>query len=117
MDTYLAGKDDDLLHGSGSLVFQELLNDVDTESTGADDGEVCVSRHELTLVFVVCKPWGLLVVSPPLFILFLSHAAMRRVIDLTSCLRSYSPEGELPLDGNPVPPRMCVRFELAGSLR
>ena len=57
MDTYLAGKNDDLLYGSGSLVFQELLNDVDTESTGPDDGEVCVS-HELTLVFAVCNPWG-----------------------------------------------------------
>ena len=58
MDTYLAGKDDDLLYCSGSLVFQELLNDVDPESTGPDDGEVCVSRHELTQVFAVCNSWG-----------------------------------------------------------
>ena len=58
MGTYLAGKDDNLLHGSGSLVFQELLNDVDTESTGSDDGEVCVPRHELTPVFAVCNSWG-----------------------------------------------------------
>jgi hypothetical protein len=55
MDTYLAGKDDNLLDISGSLVFQELLNDVDTEGTGADDGEVCVSRHELT---PMCDSWS-----------------------------------------------------------
>ena len=55
MDTYLAGKDDNFLDSSGSLVSQELLNDVDAEVTGPDDGEVCVSRHELT---TVCNPWS-----------------------------------------------------------
>jgi hypothetical protein len=44
---YLAGKDDDLLYDPGSLVLKELLNDVVTEGTGPNNGEVCVSRHEL----------------------------------------------------------------------
>jgi hypothetical protein len=47
---YLAGKDDDLLDGSGSLVLEELLNDVFTEDTGTDDCELGVSRHGLTLL-------------------------------------------------------------------
>jgi hypothetical protein len=51
---YLARKDDDLLDGSGSLVLQELLDDVVTEGTSPNDGEVCVSRHELTLLSGVC---------------------------------------------------------------
>ena len=50
---YLASKDDDLLDDSGSLVLQELPNDIDTEGTSPDDGEICVSGHELTL-FAVC---------------------------------------------------------------
>ena len=54
---YLAGKDDDLLDDPSSLVLQELLNDVDTEGTSPDDGEVGVSRHDLTL-FVVCAISG-----------------------------------------------------------
>lgn len=37
---YLAAKDDNLLGNSGSLAFQELLNDVDTEGTSPDDGEM-----------------------------------------------------------------------------
>ena len=54
---YLAGKDDDLLDDTGNLVLQQLLNDVNTESTGPNDGKVCVSRHESTL-FAVCGIWG-----------------------------------------------------------
>ena len=46
---YLAGKDGDLLDDTGSFVLQQLLNDVGTDGTGPNDGEVCVSRHELTL--------------------------------------------------------------------
>jgi hypothetical protein len=29
-----------------------LLNDVDTDGTGPNDGEVCITRHELTLIAV-----------------------------------------------------------------
>ena len=43
---YLAGKDDDLLDDSSSLVLEELLNDVATNVTCPSDGEVRVSRHE-----------------------------------------------------------------------
>lgn len=43
---YLAGKNDNLLDGPSSLVFQELLNDEVAEVTGPNDGEVCISRHE-----------------------------------------------------------------------
>ena len=49
VDTYLAGKDDDLLDDTGSFVLQQLLNDVGTDGTCPNDGEVCISRHELTL--------------------------------------------------------------------
>ena len=45
--TYLAGKDDHILNNPGSLVLQELRNDVAADDTGPDDGEVCVSRHEI----------------------------------------------------------------------
>jgi hypothetical protein len=50
---YLAGKDDDLLDDSSSLVLEELLNDVTTNGTCPSDGEVRVSRHELTLLSTV----------------------------------------------------------------
>ena len=40
---YLATKDDDLIDDPGSLVPQELLNDVFTDGTSPDDGKVCVS--------------------------------------------------------------------------
>ena len=43
---YLASKNDNLVDGASSLVFQELLNDEVAEVTGPDDGEVCISRHE-----------------------------------------------------------------------
>ena len=46
---YLAGKDHDLLDRPGSLVFQELLNDEGANGTSTSDGEVCVSRHDLTM--------------------------------------------------------------------
>ena len=39
---YLASKDDDLLDDSGSFVLQELLNDVVTEGSSPNDGEVCI---------------------------------------------------------------------------
>ncbi len=51
---YLSGKDDDFLDDPDSLVLQELLNDEVTEDTGPNDGEFCVSSHELPL-FVVCN--------------------------------------------------------------
>ena len=49
MDTllYLAGKDDDLLDDSISLVLEGLLNDVATNFTCPSDGKDRVSRHEL----------------------------------------------------------------------
>ena len=50
---YLTSKDDDLFDNPGSLVPEELLNDVDTDGTGPNDGEFCVSRHGSRL-FVVC---------------------------------------------------------------
>jgi hypothetical protein len=53
MDTYLAGKDDDLLDDSSSLVLKEVLNDVATNGTCPSDGKDRVSRHELT-VSTVC---------------------------------------------------------------
>ena len=43
---YLAGKDDDLLDDSSSLVLEELLNDVATNFTCPNDGKDRVSRHE-----------------------------------------------------------------------
>ena len=51
---YLASKDDDFIDDPGRLVLQELLNDVFTDCTSPNDGKVCVSRHELTVLFVVC---------------------------------------------------------------
>jgi hypothetical protein len=45
--TYLAGEDDHILDDPGSLVLQELPNDVAADDTGPDNGEVCVSRHEI----------------------------------------------------------------------
>ena len=50
---YLTRKDDDLLDDPSSLFLEELLNDVNTDGTGPNDGEFCVSRHELRL-FAVC---------------------------------------------------------------
>jgi hypothetical protein len=46
---YLAGKDDDLLDNSSGLFLKELLDDVATNGTRPGDGEVCISRHEVTL--------------------------------------------------------------------
>ena len=40
---YLAGKDDNLLDDPGSLVLQELLDDVFTDGTSPNDSKVCVS--------------------------------------------------------------------------
>ena len=48
---YLASKNDDLLDDPGGFVLQELLDDDVTEVTSPNDGEVLVSRHELTLLF------------------------------------------------------------------
>ncbi len=47
---YLASKDDNFLNVSGSFVLQELLDDVVTEGTSPNDGEVCVSGHEILCV-------------------------------------------------------------------
>lgn len=66
---YLAGKNDDFLDDSGSLVLQELLNDVVTDGTSPNDDEVRVSRHELAVIL------GPSVLSPLLFILLLSFSA------------------------------------------
>jgi hypothetical protein len=52
---YLAGKDGDLLDNPSRLGLQELLNDVVAEGTSPNDGEFCVSRHELTLSAVCVK--------------------------------------------------------------
>jgi hypothetical protein len=52
MELYLAGKDDDLIDDPGSLVLQELLNDVVADGTGPSDGEVLVSRHELKMCVI-----------------------------------------------------------------
>jgi hypothetical protein len=45
--TYLAGKNDHILDDPGGLVLQELRNDVAADDTGPDNGEVCVSGHEI----------------------------------------------------------------------
>ena len=47
----MASKDDDLLDDPGGFVLQELLDDDVTEVTSPNDGEVLISRHELTLLF------------------------------------------------------------------
>jgi hypothetical protein len=70
---YLAGKNNDLVDDPGSLVLQELLNDVVTDDTSPNDGEVCVSGHELTRLSCVCVILGPSVLYPLLFILFLIH--------------------------------------------
>src|SRR5258708_2493718 len=54
MTLYLASKDDDLFDDSGSLVLEELLNDVAADRAGTNDGEFGVSRHEL----VLSTMWG-----------------------------------------------------------
>ncbi len=73
---YLAGYDDDLLDDSSSLVLEELLNDVVTDSTCPSNGEVHVSRHELTLSAV--RDFGftdaLPLRGPALSISAISHA-------------------------------------------
>jgi hypothetical protein len=46
---YLTSKDDELFDDPGSLVLEELLNDVVADRTGANDGEFRVSRHEVIL--------------------------------------------------------------------
>ncbi len=51
-DHYLTGKDDDLIDDPGSLILQELLNNVVSDAAGPKDCEVLVSRHELTLVYL-----------------------------------------------------------------
>jgi hypothetical protein len=51
---YLASKDDDLVDDPSSLVLQELLDDDVTEVTSPNDGEVFVSRHELTPLSGAC---------------------------------------------------------------
>src|SRR6267154_6286868 len=56
---YLTSKDDDLLDGPGSLVLEELLNDVAADRTGTNDGEFHVSRHEVILS-AVCGVLSLL---------------------------------------------------------
>ena len=62
---YLAGKDDDILDDPGSLVLHELLSDKFSDSTGPNDCEVCVSRHEQTVVFTVRVIWDPIRVSSP----------------------------------------------------
>ena len=49
---YLASKDDDIIDDPGSLVLQELLNDVFADGTGPDDGKVLVTRHAETVLSV-----------------------------------------------------------------
>lgn len=44
---YLTSKDDHLVDNSGSLLLQELADDVVTKRAGSNDGEVLVSRHVL----------------------------------------------------------------------
>ena len=44
---YLASKDNDLLNDPGSLVLEELLDDVAADRTGPNDGEFRVSRHDI----------------------------------------------------------------------
>ena len=51
---YLTSKDDDLLDDSGSLVLEELLDDVVAYRAGPEDGEFSVSRHEVIVLSVVC---------------------------------------------------------------
>jgi hypothetical protein len=69
---YLSGNDDDFLNDPGSLVVQELGNDVAPNDTGPYDGEVCVSGHG---VLSTCARFLDLLVwcfALSLFILFLS---------------------------------------------
>lgn len=72
--TYLAGKDDHILDDPGSLVLQELRNDVAADDTGPDYGEVCVSGHEI-LSHCVRDSWDHCCGALPfyIYILSLSH--------------------------------------------
>ena len=60
---YLAGKDDNVLYDPSNLVLQELLNDIVSDATGPNDGKVCISRHEQTLVSMVSVIWDPIRVS------------------------------------------------------
>ena len=52
---YLASEDDDLFDDSGSLILEELLNDVVADRTCPNDSEFRVFRHE---VISICCVWG-----------------------------------------------------------
>jgi hypothetical protein len=77
--TYLAGKDDNILDDPGSPVPQELRNDVAADDTGPDNGEVCVSGHEI-LSHCVCDSWEHWCGDLPFYIciLSLSHEHLSR---------------------------------------
>ena len=61
---HLMGKDNDLLDDAGSLVLEELLNDISANVTGPNDGEVRMSRHESTLS-TVCVTLAGNTIYPP----------------------------------------------------
>ena len=65
---YLAGKDNDLLDNSSSLVLEELLNDVATNGSCPSDGEVRVARHELIQSTLCAFQSTDVQFRPPLFI-------------------------------------------------
>src|SRR6267154_2122006 len=68
--TYLAGKNDHILDNPGTLVLQELRNDVAADDTGPDNGEVCVSGHGI-LSDCVRDSWDHLCGALPFLYLYL----------------------------------------------
>ena len=60
----MAGEDDDVVDGSGSLLLQELADHEGSKGAGADNSEVLVSRH----VLIMCSGgsvWGYSRLPPP----------------------------------------------------
>ena len=55
--TYLARKDDHILDDPGSLVLQELRNDVAADDTGSDDSETMRKGFNMGINFFLGKPF------------------------------------------------------------
>jgi hypothetical protein len=107
---YLAGKDDDLLDDSSSLVLEELLNDVAPNGTCPSDGEVRVSGHEVTLLTVrvifslqMLRGSSIYTLSEPRGLICHSHTVM--VTKSLGELDNRAKEGAIQY-------RMCMKVEL-----
>ena len=111
----MASKDDDLLDDPGSLFLEELLNDVAADSTGSNDGEFRVSRHEVILSAV----WGVFgPIATSTYSYSLSSNRCRPLLSEPGrhlCQQhrhAYKRVLWAGLDDeNSVPPRMCMRTQ------